>query len=472
MALTNGPSKKTLSDQTYDFLRERILNDVYPAKRKLPSVRETAETLCVSRNTVERAYQQLLAEGYVRSKEKSGYYVEDFDKDAVPPAGKAFVPREGQPAEDVGQPYVDPGTPYDFCYANPAPASFPIDVWRKLANAVLYSPEAQLVNTYCNPFGDYDLRCELARYLFDSRSVACRPEQVVVQSGIADGFDRLLKLFSPRDDRIAFEDPCLSVARAAIVGNRFETAPLSVASPQRFFDDLERSSAKLVYVTPSHQFPTGFTMPLASRIKLLEWATANDAYIVEDDYDSEFRYKTKAVPSLHALDGDGRVIYTSSFSKTLSPNLRVSYWVLPPELMERYRERMAVFPCPASWLNQRVLYHFLAQGHWERHLRRYLTLNKRKRAALLDACDAAFKGALQLSGTNAGLHVWAKLEGCTSSRELIDAAAAAGVVVYPVDCFYCDAARSEPGAFILGHSKIEEEDIRPGIERLRDAWFR
>lgn len=472
MAPLNGHSKKTLSDQTYEFIKERILNDVYPAKRKLPSIREIADTLCVSRNTVERAYMQLLAEGYVRSKEKSGYYVEDFDKDAVAQSRTDPLPHDGCGAEKLGQPYDNPDTPYDFCYTNPPLDSFPFDTWRKLTNTVLYGPEAELVNNYSNPFGDLDLRGELARYLFDSRSVACRPEQVVLQSGIADGFDRLLKLFSPQDDVIAFEDPCLSVARAAFVGAHFGTASLSVASSQQFFRDLERSSAKLVYVTPSHQFPTGITMPLASRIKLLEWAAANDAYIVEDDYDSEFRYKTRAVPSLHALDGDGRVIYTSSFSKTLSPTLRVSYWVLPPKLLERYRERMELFPCPVPWINQRVLYHFFAQGHWDRHLRRYLTTNKRKRAVLLEACESAFEGALELSGANAGLHVWAKLEGHGSSRELIDSAHAAGVVVYPSECFYCDPAKSEHSTFILGHSKIKEEDIRPGIERLRDIWLR
>lgn len=472
MALTNGPSKKTLGDQTYEFLKERILNDVYPAQRRLPSIREVAETLCVSRNTVERAYQQLLAEGYVTSREKSGYFVEEFDRDAAARPRKASVLREAHQAEEFGQPYDNPETPYDFCYTSPAPESFPVDAWRKLTNALLYAPEARLINNYSNPLGDFDLRCELARYLFDSRSVACRPEQVVIQSGIADGFDRLLKLFSPHDDIVAFEDPCLSVARACFLGNRFRVSPLSVASPQRFFDDLERSAARLVYVTPSHQFPTGLTMPLSQRLKLLEWAASNDAYIVEDDYDSEFRYKTRAVPSLHALDGGDRVIYTSSFSKTLSPTVRTSYWVLPPDLLERYRERMALFPCPVPWINQRVLFHFLEQGHWDRHLRRYLTLNKRKRAALLDACESAFGSELELSGVNAGLHVWARLKGRRDSGELIDAARAAGVVVYPVDCFYWDPSESEPGTFILGHSKIKEEDIRPGIELLRDAWLR
>lgn len=472
MTTSSGSSKNTLGDQTYRFIKERILNGIYPADHKLPSIREMAETLCVSRNTAERAYSQLLAEGYLRSKQKSGYYVEDFDTSAIPQSHTTSNDIAPEQAEAFGHPYATPSTPYDFCYTNPAPESFPFETWRKLTNALLYSPEAQRINCYGNPLGDYDLRTELTRYLFDSRDVVCQPEQVVLQSGLGDGLDRLLKLFSPQSDAIAFEDPCLSVAQAVFASNRFKMVPLDVSTPERFLHDLEASAAKLVYVTPSHQFPTGTTMSLTSRIKLLDWALDHNAYIIEDDYDSEFRYKTRAIPSLHALDSNGRVIYTSSFSKTLSPNLRVSYWVLPPEVLAHYREDMAVFPCPTSWFNQRILYHFFAQGHWDKHLRRYLTLNRRKRAALLDACTSTFKGALSLSGTNAGLHVWAKLAGCTHSEDLIEAARAAQVVVYPTECFYYDKAHSEGGAFILGHSKIKEEDILPGIKRLYDVWCR
>lgn len=464
---------KTLADQAYGFLRERILNGIYRSGQKLPSLRETAETLCISRNTAERAYEQLLAEGYVECRRKSGYYVEDFDADAIAHAAKRPAAWGDEEPETLGHPYEsDASIVYDFCYTNPAPDAFPFDTWRKLTSALLYSSEAQLNNQYCNPMGDVGLRGEIARYVFDSRGVACAPEQVIVQTGLADSLDRLLKLFSPHDDVVAFEDPCLSVAQTVFASNRFAMRALDVSTPRRFRDDLVRSNAKLVYVTPSHQFPTGSTMALADRIALLDWATSSGAYIIEDDYDSEFRYKTKSIPSLHALDSNDRVVYAGSFSKTLSPSLRIGYVILPPDLAYEYKRRFQILPCSAPWLNQRVLYHFFSQGHWGRHLRKYVTMNRKKRAALLDACETVFGGRLELSGVDAGLHVWARLEGNEDAETLIAAARAAGVAVYSARSFYYDDAHRDPAAFILGHSKIAEEDILPGIRRLRDAWDR
>lgn len=472
MSSSEKISAKTLCDQAYEYVKERILNDAFPASQKLPSVRAIAETLCISRNTAERAYQQLLAEGSIRSQEKSGFYVEDFDKSIVIASEKQRTVELHESIEEMGHPYAtNPGIKYDFCFTNPAPDIFPIDTWRKLTSAVLYSTEVDMINQYGNPLGDYDLRSALSKYLFNSRGVHCLPEQVVIQTGLGDGFDQLLKLFSSEHDPIILEDPCLSIMQIVTKSNRFQIKPIDVSSSESFHEGLNKTRAKLICVTPSHQFPTGSTMPVSDRVALLEWAKDNDAYIVEDDYDSEFRYGTKAIPSLHALDSSDRVIYTGSFSKTLSPNLRISYWVLPPELLTRYREDYAILPCPAPWIIQRVLYHFIAQGHWDKYLRKYLTLNKKKREALLKACSHVFGDKMELSGQNAGLHVWATLADPRPSSELLAIAREAQVAVYPTEQFYQDKSRLVKNAFILGHSKIKEEDIFPGVQQLYDAWF-
>ena len=449
------------------------MNGVYLAGEKMPSIREVAETLCVSRNTVERAYGQLLVEGYVGCRQRSGYYVEDFDVEAVASSLKSPTLWGGDLSDDEEYAEApDDAIRYDFCYYNPAPEAFPYNTWRKLTTELLYTSEIRENNRYGNPFGDTGLRSEIARFAFESRGVACRPGQVIILSGFAEGLDRVLKLFSPDEHAVAFENPCLHVVHAVVRNDRFPARPLDVSSPERFLDDLARSRAKLVYVTPSHQFPTGSTMSLTTRLALLEWAAANDAYIVEDDYDSEFRYRTKATPSLHALDSEDRVIYAGSFSKVLSPSLRMGYWILPPQLVERYRACFGVLPSSVPWLNQRALCQFFAQNHMRQHLRKYLTLNRKKREALLDACQEVFGGDLELAGVDAGLHMWAHLKGCDDAEGLVRAAREAQVAVYSPRDFYYDPSCADPGAFMIGHSRIAEEDILPGVRRLREAWSR
>jgi GntR family transcriptional regulator/MocR family aminotransferase len=432
-----------------------------------------AESLCMSRNTVERAYQQLLVEGYIKSQEKSGYYVEDIEKSgAIKPQG-ARVRLKKEDLEALGHPFaINPETPYDFCYTNIAPENFPLETWRKLTVSVLHSSEAKLIAQYSNPFGDYDLRKEIARFVLDSRGVDCCPEQVIVLTGLAEIMDRLLKFFSPIKRHIALEEPCLNAVRAVASSNGFTISPLDASNADKYLHDLEKTQSNLAYVTPSHQFPTGGTLQLSSRLKLLDWAVANNAYIIEDDYDSEFRYKTKAIPSLHALDSSNRVIYTGSFSKTLSPNLRVGYMVLPPHLVEQYRDDFRVFPCSVPWLNQRVLYHFMALGHWDKHLRKLVKTNRRKREVLLTACNSIFGKSLKLAGVDAGLHVWAHLDGYHDDDELIALAHKVGVIVYPSKCYYSELERVDKGAFLMGHSKIKEEDIEPGVALLYKVWMK
>lgn len=470
--MASEQTRKTLGEQTYDFIKERILGNAYPPGSRLPSIRETAETLCVSRNTVERAYQQLLAEGYICSRQKSGYFVEELDKTLMLRTRRPMPFPEPPPSapKTLGHPYDETGARYDFCYTNPAPHAFPVETWRKLTGEVLYSPDIEDINRYCNPFGDDGLRQSIARYIFSSRGVVCRPDQVIINTGLADGIDRLLKLFSPDRHCVACEDPCLSAVRTVILANRFPIETIDVSSHESYCRDLDRSKAKLIYVTPSHQFPTGATMALKTRLRLLEWAASRDAYVIEDDYDSEFRYKTKAIPSLHALDGESRVIYTGSFSKTLSPNMRVGYWVLPDDLAQRYRESLVTLPCSVPWLHQRVLCRFMDEGHWGKHLRKYVKLNRRKREILLDALESSFGGRMSISGEDAGLHLWVRLLDDRPGAELIDAARAADVMVYPVEHFYRNPSRIHPPAFIIGHSKIDQERIGPGIERLSQAW--
>lgn len=466
MIAVDKGSKTPAYVQIYECLKADILAGGYSPEERLPSVRQLAEELAVSRNTADRAFQQLYAEGFVRAVDRGGFYVEPSVFEVLelsPPvaSSKPPIPRmRSVPRKGVA---------YDFYYGDLPDELFPAQTWRKLANEVLLEDVG--VNTYEEPFGSRGLREELARYLRQARGVRCTSDQVVIQSGLRDGLERLVKLFDPSVDVVAAEDPCLHGVRKAFANNGFKVVPLNVSSSEAFFADLEGSAAKLVYVTPSHQFPTGKTLPIADRLRLVDWAASHDAYIIEDDYDSEYRYRESPIPSLQSLDAHGRVVYTGTFSKILSPGLRTGYWVLPDRLVDRYYDKLACYWCPVPWLTQAVLERFFAEGHWDRHVRRTVQLFKRKQKTLVGALGDVFGGKIRIEGDNAGLHVWAHVDDERGDRELERRALAKGVGVYTTAGYWHDPSRADPAKMLIGYSYIPLERIEPGIRLLGEAWL-
>lgn len=458
--------------QIYECLKADILAGGYTAEERLPSVRYLAEELGVSRNTVDRAYQQLYAEGFVRGVDRAGFYVEPSVFDVLDLPSSAPLRAPAPPREPlVSRTRMDPrkALPYDFHYGDLPDELFPARIWRKLANEALL--EGREINSYVDPLGIGGLREQLGRYLKQARGVHCSSDQVVIQSGIRDGIERIVKLFDPSKDVVAVENPGLHSVRRAFANNGFKVVPLNVASSEAFFADLEHSAAKLVYVTPSHQFPTGKTMSIADRLRLTDWAASHGAYIIEDDYDSEYRYRESPVPSLQSLDAQGRVIYVGTFSKILSPGLRTGYWVLPDALLDRYCERLAGYWCPVPWLTQVILERFFAEGHWERHVRKTVQLFKRKQRTLVGALGKVFGDKVRIEGASAGLHVWAHIDDVRTSRELERLAASKGVGVYPNAAYWFDPSRADPSTILIGYSCIPLEKIEPGIALLGEAWL-
>lgn len=452
--------------QVYEGMKKNILNSYYSVAEKLPSVRELAIELGVSRNTIDKAYRQLYAEGYVRIAERTGYFVEEGVLDAVELSHMSPPPHVAGPLEGKSQKKT---LTYDFFYGDLPDSLFPARIWRSLTNAVLQEPLR--ANSYTDSLGKWELRDEIARYLHRARGVECATDQVVLQMGIRDGFERIIKLFDPETCKIGFEDPGFPGLRAVCANNRVTAVPLDISSYKQFFASLERSGVRIVYVTPSHQFPTGKTMPVAERIKLLEWAERRDAYIIEDDYDSEFRYGQRPIPSLQSLDRAGRVIYTGTFSKVLSPGLRTGYWVLPPVLLDGYYEKLACYRCPVPWLTQEVLQKFFSEGHWERYVRKTVQTYKHKRSVLIDAITTHLGGNVSVFGESAGLHLWLKMNDPRPNNELERLAAEAGVGVYTTDRYWLDASKVDRSTLLLGYSGIETDQIEPGIAVLGKAWF-
>ena len=444
-------------------LREGIESGTYPTGSRLPSIRGLAADLGCARNTVEQAYHLLVQEGYVASRPGSGYVVQNvayLQPDASAPSCAVLLGGLRQKAR------------YDFTYGNLEPGTFPATAWRAITDDILLSVEAAGCDAYNDPFGEESLRAAIAWRLVTQRDIDCTPEQIVVQGGTQTSVQNLLTLFDAARDTVAMEDPGYDGVRSVIGRARFAIRPCRVTDDVRvFLSDLESSGARLAYLTPSSQFPTCRIMPTDVRERVLAWAEAADAYILEDDYCRDFRYRERSLAPLASMDGRGRVIYMGTFSKSLSPALRMNYLVLPTPLLKRWREAFASSYSPVPWLNQQVLARFMTDGSWDRHLRRVQTRNRRKYDALTAALREYMGDKVDVLECGTGLHLLVRVRDGRSQDELVAAAAAADVAVYPTKKYWANPARATGGVVLVGFSSIAEADIRPGIAALARAWF-
>jgi len=472
-----------LHRQTYRAMRTAVLAGRLARGARLPSSRTLARDLGVARNTILQAYEQLVAEGYAVTRPGSGTYVSEplgaGDTRPVPVrSGGAGPPatlsrygerlRSAATPRGLGWEPRGPRLPYDFRYGEPAYADLPYASWcRTLARCARKSTRREL--HYGHPAGDPSLREALAAYLCRSRGVVCTPEQIVIVHGSQQAIDLAIRLLVDPGDRVVTEDPnyggldlALSAARAEIVPLRVDDAGLCVA-------DLPEDGARLVCITPSHQFPTGAVMPASRRLELLAWASRHDTFVLEDDYDGEFRFDGRPLESLQGLDSGGRVLYVGTVSKVLFPSLRIGYVVAPPVLAEPLAHAKALTDTGGSSLEQRALAEFVASGAFERHLRRSRGRHAARRRALLEATDEHLGDAVRIGGANAGLHVVLWIRGAPPQRvaEVRRRAAGVGVGVYSVHPFYRSPA---PGAgLLLGFGALTEDEIREGIRRLANV---
>jgi len=473
-----------LYQQVYRAARKAILSAELPPGVRFPSTRTLARDLGVSRNTVILAYDQLLSEGYVATREGSGTFVathlpedmtEAIRSDRADPApADIFTPRlsaYGQRLVASGPRTVTweaPSSPlrFDFRYGRPNFFDFPHDTWcRVLANRARRASIRQL--DYGPPAGRDELRNAIAEYLWRSRGVVCTPEQVIVVNGSQQALDLAARVLVDPGDHVVIEEPHYPGARLA-----FEAAGAEIVPGPLDDDGLQLATVtderpiRLAYVTPAHQFPSGVSMPIQRRLEVLAWAEQRDALIFEDDYDSEFRYSGRPVEALQGLDRAGRVIYGGTFSKLMFPALRLGYLVLPAALVAPVTAAKAISDtgCPA--LEQLALADFIQQGHFERHLRRSRTRNAKRREVLLSALARHCGDRVEVTGVNAGLHVLVWLNGISTRRipALRRRAAEQGVGIYPVAPFYRDPPAR--GGLLLGFASLQEKEIEEGIQRL------
>jgi len=475
-----------LSQQIYHALRRAILAGQLAAGTRLPATRVLAHELGVSRNTVLLAYDQLLAEGYTLGQTGSGTYVATAlpDVTLTPPAMRvrAVSASEGTTlhlsayGRRVAQntslpppsavPHCHP-VRYDFRYGLPDAAAFPHETWRRLLARWARAVSMPGLH-YGPPEGYTPLRQAIAGYLQRARAVVCEPEQIIVVNGSQQALDQTARVLLDAGDRVLIEEPHYQGARQVFLaaGARLSTIPTDAEGPVTTELPEAAAAARLVYVTPSHQFPTGAIMSLVRRLALLQWAETAEAYVLEDDYDSEFRYAGRPVEAVQGLDRSGRVIYIGTFSKVLFPSLRLGYLVLPPPLVSLFTAAKWLTDRHTSTLEQAVLTDFIHEGHFEHHLRRSRTRNAARRAALLEALDTHLGARVEVSGANAGVHllVWLQDVAPPQLSTFIDYAARVGVGLYPVTPYYL---MPPPRAgLLLGYAALTEEEIRAGVQRL------
>ena len=449
--------KKPLYMDIYGRISSDILSGNIAPGEKIPSKRQMQALLNVSQTTVETAYGALAAEGYIYSRAGSGYYACEIEKPAFKaPLPDEITPDEPEPSFDISLSADDTDT-----------SVFPYSAWAKITRETLCR-DARLLKRG-DPAGDMELRREICSYLSEIRGVSCVPGQITVGAGMEYVTGMILQLL-PIDSAFALEDPGYKSVykRLSLAGKTIYPVPVDESG--LLVGSLSKTPADIVYVTPSHQFPTGVTMPVSRRASLLRWANEKEErYIIEDDYDSEFRYSAKTVPAMQGMDESRKVIYIGTFSRALAPSIRIAYAVLPPALLKKYKELSGDLSSTVSRFEQQTLAAFMDRGLYTRHLRRAGNLYRQKQDLFRSVLSKT--PGLRVSGAEAGLHFLVTVEG-KSESELKRAAEKEGIRVLGLSDFRCrkSAEDEKRGTLIIGFTGLSLEKIENCAETLRRVW--
>lgn len=480
--LLDPKSRQSLQAQLYEQIRKLILGGRLKPGTPLPASRALSRQLGVSRNTVMLAYDRLSAEGYLQTREAIGTYVSfELPEDCL--TAKRLASTADTSAQDfptrrqiafAGRPQAvvnQRRLAYDFWLGRPDPHSFPIKAWRRLINRTLVTAGTRLTE-YRDPAGLIDLRQAIADHIGPARGINVDPDQIIIVAGCQEGLNLTARLLLREGMSVAIENPAYQGAAYLYESYRARLMPVCVDENGLSVEDLPAEGAALLYVTPSHQYPMGFTLSLERRLRLLDWAWRTGTYIVEDDYDSDFRYRGSPIAALMGLDSHGCVIYLGTFSKSIGAGLRIGYLVVPKHLAGPAGTAKALLDNGHPWLEQAVLAEFLAGGGYDNHLRRIRQSYAERRDCLTDCLKRHF-GEVAISGSECGMHIaWHLPDDLPRAARLQEMAAEHGVGIYTLQsgaaydfggCAYSDRA------IMLGFSSLNERQIRSGTERVAAA---
>lgn len=455
--------KGYLYKQIYQELKKAILERKLRENDQLPSKRDLAESLNVSVNTISYAYEQLLAEGYIYSIERSGYYVEKIKDFTKVKTEKVILP------EDLKETNDNLGDWYSFSHMATDISLFPFHEWKKCQQRAIETHYAD-ISHISHHQGPYIVRKTIADMINLTRGVICEPEQVIISVGtqpLVEQFVRMQQKDTPLT--IAVEDPGYGRLFRHLKQMECEVLPVPIDSKGIDIDELTKHEADIVLVTPSHQFPLGVIMPISRRIELLNWALEQpNRYIIEDDYDSEFKYDTDQIPSLQSLDRHQRVIYLGTFSKSLFPGLRISYMVLPIPLLRNYREHYNHLIPYNNTINLYTLHYFIEEGFYARHIKRMSNYYKLKREKLIELLNRYFHDSVQIEDIPAGLHFVAHFRTEKSYEQIEQDAKMLKLEIYSMRRFMLKQQLKQDGkvTLVIGFAAIEIKNIDEAVKRL------
>lgn len=471
--------KIPLNRQIYESIRKAIIAGALKEGDPIPPTRSLAKQLEVSRSVILQAYELLQAEGYLEMRKGAGTFVADLSLDRSYPEleqGYPFVVSGPAFSELLVSPSIEEGRQNpiicDFRHGVPAWDAFPMDRWQKciMKACRLASPDTL---GYGPVEGSLALRQEIARLVRSTRSIPVSPEQIVITSGATQALDILSRLCLSSGSKVVVEDPSHNVIREIFKFSGAEVIPVRVDAEGICVHEIEGiegsgSATRLVYVTPSHQFPLGVTLSLKRRIQLLEWARVNNTFIIEDDYDSEYRYVGPKLSALAGLDASGRVIYVGSFSKILFPALRIGYVILPVTLVQDFLAVKWITDRMSPSLDQEALAEFIRSGQYAQHVAQMGKLYATRRTSLVNSLNHEFGDRIRYYGEEAGLHVLIELKSNANEEQLAKALLQQGVRIYPASAYFSNCKPKGP-VFLLGYGNLSESQIQIGVRRLAEV---
>lgn len=449
-----------LYDYLYQCIRQDIISGRLQAGERLPSKRTLAQHLSVGIITVANAYAQLAVEGYITSHEKKGYFVEDVSSYRVRRKAAAAMLPEAAEREYFA----------DFKANRISLQNFPLATWTRLMRETLSVHNEELLKTV--PYkGVYELRKTIAAYLAHNRAMEVDPSQIIIGAGTEYLYGRLLQMFG-HACTFAIEEPGYKkfASISASFGNPWKYIPID--DNGLMIDKLEESGADVVHLSPANHFPTGIVMPVTRRLELFEWVNRiRKRYIIEDDYDSEFRYTGRFILPLYAQDTQSRVIYMNTFSKSLVPSLRISYMVLPPRLLERYEQTMSFYSCTVSSFEQYTLARFISEGYFERHINKMKNYYREQRHKILAAIHSSPLAAVsQITERNAGTHFVLHINTKLTEAEVRKAALAADMCLSFYSDYSHNTEENNGCTLVINYAAIEADKIAAVIERLSSLF--
>lgn len=453
----------TGSDSLYEYLYKCIKNDILQgnirAGEKLPSKRTFAKNLGISVITVENAYEQLIAEGYIYSIPKKGFYVTDLKKEVE--TEKKTVTKEMVPITGGESGYFA-----DFTSNQTQSELFPFTVWTRMIREVLGENQIQLMtNPPCG--GIYPLREAIAKYLKEFRGMTVLPEQIIIGAGTEYLYGLLIQLLGT-DKIYAVENP--GYRKIAKIYRSWKVACEYIDMDEEGVQigELQRKRVDILHISPSHHYPTGIVMPVSRRYELLGWAAkSNSHYIIEDDYDSELRLGGQPIPTMQSIDVSDRVIYMNTFTKTLASTVRISYMILPPPLLEQFYERLSFYSCSVSNFEQYTLGKFIEEGFFEKHINRLRNHYHKKRDILLGAIRESRLGDLvHISGEEAGVHFLMEIQTEKAEEEFLTCAQTQGIRLSPLSAHYHNRETERKNVYVMNYSSVQMEDAQEIVRRL------